>query len=126
AHHVNQTPVPPRLRNPGISRELNDLILEMLSKSPEARPSSALAVASRFRELLETDRWSDGEDSSSAPTIAAPVATAPEVPSSRSRRPSSNLRPAASTAQVSAANRNASGSPLARRMLRDVEAEPVM
>ncbi len=124
AHHVNKTPIPPKLRNPCISRELNDLILEMLAKSPESRPSSGQAVASALRELVEGDRWADrsvsADLSAAAPTVAAAPAEAEPTVSHPQRSQAAPPRP------IPPSNREQSGSPLARRMLRDVEAEPIM
>ncbi len=55
ASHVNATPDTPRSRNPAISPGLETLILRLLEKSPEARPSSGAEVAASIRELIATD-----------------------------------------------------------------------
>lgn len=55
ASHVNATPEPPRDRNPGLSSNLEALILRLLEKSPEARLSSGTEVAASIRELIATD-----------------------------------------------------------------------
>jgi hypothetical protein len=55
ASHVNATPDSPRSRNPAISPSLEALILRLLEKSPEARPSSGADVAASIRELIATD-----------------------------------------------------------------------
>ena len=55
ASHVNALPDPPRSRNPAISPALEALILRLLAKDPEARPSSGAEVAASIRELIATD-----------------------------------------------------------------------
>ncbi len=55
ASHVNATPDTPRSRNPAISAKLEALILRLLEKSPEARPSSGAEVAASIRELIAND-----------------------------------------------------------------------
>ena len=37
-------PAPPCQRNPGVPAELSELVMEMLAKSPQARPASAREV----------------------------------------------------------------------------------
>lgn len=49
--HVAEEPRPPRQLNPGCPVEVEQLILELLSKQAEKRPSSAAAVAARLRKL---------------------------------------------------------------------------
>ena len=45
AMHAGTLPERPRSRNPGLSEPLEDLILALLAKKPEARPASGAAVA---------------------------------------------------------------------------------
>lgn len=42
---MDEQPVPPRVMNPDIPRQLSDLIMGLLEKKPEDRPESAAAVA---------------------------------------------------------------------------------
>jgi eukaryotic-like serine/threonine-protein kinase len=49
--HVGEAPRPPRQLNPGCPVEVEQLILELLSKQAEQRPASAAAVAERLRKL---------------------------------------------------------------------------
>ncbi|CAN5890801.1 hypothetical protein BH23PLA1_BH23PLA1_04540 [soil metagenome] len=131
AQHVNDTPIPPKKRNPRISRDLDEFILQLLSKAPESRPGSGQAVASTLREILSGTRWADAsvadepQVSASSPTVATEPVPGPvpgPVPEnvSRAERAASTVKPSRPS------NRDRSGSPLARRMLRDVEAEPII
>ena len=56
AQHVNAAPEPPRLKCPAISENLESLILALLAKKPEARPSSGIAVALALRDEIERTR----------------------------------------------------------------------
>ncbi len=55
ASHVNATPDPPRLRNPALPPALDALILRLLEKSPDARPSSGSEVAATLRAMLSDE-----------------------------------------------------------------------
>jgi hypothetical protein len=46
-------PVPPRLRNPGIPLELENIILKLLEKDPKARGGSCLTLAEALAQLEE-------------------------------------------------------------------------
>jgi serine/threonine-protein kinase len=50
--HVTEPPVPPDRRDPGVSPGVSGLILRMLEKKRELRPSTPGALASRIRTLL--------------------------------------------------------------------------
>jgi serine/threonine protein kinase len=50
SQHVHAAPVTPRLHNPDIPHSLEQLILQLLAKNPQDRPSSADDV------LAETDQ----------------------------------------------------------------------
>jgi len=52
AQHIQVTPVAPSLRNPEIPKQIDSLILRMLSKEPDKRPASADEVLA----VLETSR----------------------------------------------------------------------
>lgn len=49
--HINEAPIPPRHLNPACPVQVEQLILELLSKTAEQRPPSAAAVAARLRRL---------------------------------------------------------------------------
>lgn len=55
AQHVSAIPERPRIRNPAISESLEALILQMLSKKPDHRPSSGTEIARRLREEMEKE-----------------------------------------------------------------------
>ena len=55
AQHVNAIPERPRIRNPDLSESLEALILQMLSKKPDQRPSSGSEIARRLREEMERE-----------------------------------------------------------------------
>jgi serine/threonine-protein kinase len=140
AQHAGSPPEPPRSRNPAISQPLERLILDLMAKSPEDRPSSGTSVAESLRAEIERIR---------AEEPAAPETTAPALPpaldlaelaklgeedkagasAARARRaapvtttltaPSKPVPPPASAADLVA-------SPLVRTMLRTVLSEPVM
>ncbi len=50
--HLHERPVPPRELYPSIPEGLSDLILELLAKRPDDRPSSGKAVARALEELV--------------------------------------------------------------------------
>ncbi len=52
AQHVNTAPEPPRQRNAEITEELERLILSLIAKHPEERPSSGREVAEHLRDLI--------------------------------------------------------------------------
>ena len=49
--HANATPIPPRAENPLIAPALSALVMQMLAKSPDERPSSAAEVRNRLAAL---------------------------------------------------------------------------
>jgi eukaryotic-like serine/threonine-protein kinase len=51
--HAGTSPELPRSRSPSLSAPLEELILALLAKKPEARPSSGAAVAQALREELQ-------------------------------------------------------------------------
>jgi len=56
SQHLNTPPVAPSFHNPSLPPALNDLILKLLAKNPQDRPSSAeevLAVLQTLREQIE-------------------------------------------------------------------------
>ena len=81
ASHVNARPDPPRSRNPAISADLEALILRLLAKDPEARPSSGSDVAASIRELIAADPTLGDVQATELPgdPSAAVVHTAPTM-----------------------------------------------
>lgn len=73
-HHVNTAPEPPRSRNPEISESFEQLILRLLSKDPDGRPSSGREVASLLRTLREEGRLLATSEAAGPTTSAAVVA----------------------------------------------------
>ena len=49
--HANETPVPPKSRNPDVPDAIDDLVVRLLSKDPDDRPPSASALADELRSL---------------------------------------------------------------------------
>jgi len=69
SQHLNTPPVAPSFHNPSLPPALNDLILKLLAKDPQDRPSSAddvLAVLQTLREQIE-----QGELVAAAEPVAA-------------------------------------------------------
>jgi class 3 adenylate cyclase len=52
SQHINTAPVAPSWHNPEVPRQLEDLILRLLAKRVDDRPSSAGQVASELRQVL--------------------------------------------------------------------------
>ncbi|MHC5538370.1 serine/threonine-protein kinase, partial [Singulisphaera rosea] len=53
SQHMNSEPEPPRARNSEISKGLEALILQLLAKEPDRRPSSGAQVAAAIRAEIE-------------------------------------------------------------------------
>jgi tRNA A-37 threonylcarbamoyl transferase component Bud32/tetratricopeptide (TPR) repeat protein len=51
--HLNQPPTPPKDHNPEVGATLNNLILSLLEKSPNQRPSSTTVVRQKLLAALE-------------------------------------------------------------------------
>ena len=51
--HLNADPVPPSRHNPAVPAALDELVGELLAKTPERRPSSAAAVRERLEEIRD-------------------------------------------------------------------------
>ena len=67
-------PVPPNEHNPQIPPRLSNLILKLLEKEPDARPSSAMLVA-QLLETIEQDLASGSQDSFRADSFLGNSAT---------------------------------------------------
>jgi len=120
AQHVKSEPEPPRARNSQLSAEAEQLVLRLLAKDPDARPSNAAEVAETLRLLLAEDRWHAAEASETVAmagstngeaTDFGPVAAAEAAAVSAAPAPRAYKRP--------------KGLDEAERMIREVEAEPV-
>ena len=138
ASHAGANPDAPRARNPALSTGVEALILKLLAKSPDARPSSGAAAAAMIRDLLASD-----------PTLGTSAAPAPwpargDSVDGAAPAPRPDGQPTAATliaspfdslgaapAGVSAATPPSASVPeapkaLADRMLADVDAEPMV
>ena len=73
--HVRVEPKPARERNPAIPAALNDIVMQMLAKSPGDRPQSAAEVRDRLRQAL-----ADSEDRSDELTTIAMAAALASTP----------------------------------------------
>lgn len=150
AMHAGTLPERPRSRNPGLSEPLEDLILALLAKKPEARPTSGAAVAQALRE--EVDRISvqeptEAQDAAAARAQAEAVRAAPDL-AALARLEQEDSHGGAAAAELTgktapARNRKRPApppapapppvnapdlvtSPLVQKMLRTVLAEPVI
>jgi len=72
SQHLNTPPVAPSFHNPSLPPALNDLILKLLAKNPEDRPSSADEVLTALQSLRE--QVEQGEVvAATEPPAAAPI-----------------------------------------------------
>ncbi|MDZ7704563.1 MAG: protein kinase [Trueperaceae bacterium] len=88
--HLNDTPTPPSRRVPLLPFEIDRLVLELLHKAPERRPSSARDVAKTIRTLLPT---LDGDAPSVTRADRADDNRADDNRAEPTARPSRLLRP---------------------------------
>jgi eukaryotic-like serine/threonine-protein kinase len=86
ANHVSSPPEPPRSKNSALSPELEALILRLLAKAPEARPSSGAETATLIRALLASD-----------PTLSASPPGKPRLPTGPTAAPRADGQPTALT-----------------------------
>ncbi|HEY4823719.1 MAG TPA: protein kinase [Solirubrobacteraceae bacterium] len=75
--HVRVAPKPAIERNPNIPPSLNDLVMQMLAKSPKDRPQTAAEVRDRLRQAIANP--GDG-DALTTLAMAAALPTAATVP----------------------------------------------
>jgi eukaryotic-like serine/threonine-protein kinase len=73
--HVRVEPKPARERNAAIPPALNDLVMQMLAKSPGDRPQTAAEVRDRLRQALADHQ--DGSDDRTTIAMAAAMAPTP-------------------------------------------------
>lgn len=85
--HINEKPLPPRMINPSIPQQLENLILKCLQKKPEQRYATAGQVAEEFGQMLSkkdaTEAFSLGEAFKSwqlAGTISIPATLPKDLP----------------------------------------------
>jgi hypothetical protein len=72
SQHLNTPPVAPSFHNPSLPPALNDLILKLLAKNPDDRPSSAdevLATLQALREQIEKGEVVAPAEAPAAPSI---------------------------------------------------------
>src|SRR6185312_4562434 len=74
---LQQPPVKPSARVPGIPAEIEELVLKMIARRPEDRPRDAFAVAVALEKILE--KMEAERLSLSRAPAAAPVDDAPEL-----------------------------------------------
>ena len=150
AMHAGTLPERPRSRNPGLSEPLEDLILALLAKKPGARPASGAAVAQVLREEVErisVQEPAEAQDAAEARAQAEAVPAALDLaalarleledshggaaaaelmgktaPARNRTRPSPPPAPAPPPVNAT----DLVTSPLVRKMLRTVLAEPVI
>jgi len=137
AQHVNAPVEPPRSRNPDVSRELERIILSLLAKNPDDRPASGDVVAVALREEAERERRRHPAAGPGAVAAATAVdGLAPTVTRGQSEPPPTASMPAAAATPtltlppapepVPAAGVLKVASPLARGMLEEVLARPMV
>ena len=85
AQHAGSEPDPPRVRNPGVSEDLDALIRSLLAKRPEARPRSSAVVAESLRREVDRivrDRQGTTPATSMAGTQTQSASFSPTAPAS--------------------------------------------
>jgi eukaryotic-like serine/threonine-protein kinase len=135
SQHVNGVPVPAVKRNPEIAAPLNALIMSMLEKNPELRPTSGKAVAEALRQLAQDNRWSSASGAAEAEATASAAAMVESVridssgrsvsSSSGSGTPRTNFGGVAGVAGPSTLDPGGKAGPLARQIVEEIVAEPI-
>lgn len=120
SHHVHAEVEPPRARTPGINPDLDELILELLAKAPDARPGSGREVAERLRALAI------GAANNASPTADAGEPGAPSG-SFLTTQAQPGVLPPTVAALPATPSRTASRSDAnpAQTMIEAVEADPI-
>lgn len=96
--HANETPVPPKSKNPDVPDATEELVVRLLSKDPDSRPPSASALADDLRRLARGEapkRPPAAEETSPGqgdPTRTAPAYSRERGGERRPRRPDRGAR----------------------------------
>ena len=141
ACHATTEPDPPRSINPSLSSTLEQLILSLMMKDPARRPASGSQVAESLRQLISAE-VSAGENAASLSIAERPSASGSSTFSPKSEplrsqptqatlirtgvEPSIAVPLVASTSSASVLAVGGSSRAIARAMLDDVVAEPVL
>jgi hypothetical protein len=83
---ASQDPRPPRQVNPGVPREVSDLVMHLLAKDPAGRPPSAAAVAEALAAL-------ERAEAAIPAVVAVPVPPLPKADTPAGPRPTATARP---------------------------------
>lgn len=140
AQHAGSPPPPIPPETPGLSRELERLITGLMAKRPQDRPAGGAVVAAVLRAEANRLRAQSGAAGGAARTEAAAepvfdIGTLAELGEGRkaepateapSRRPASTAVAPAPAAFSGAEAADLAASPLVRKMLRTILAEPVL
>ena len=95
--HANETPAPPKSRNPDVPDATDDLVVRLLSKDPDDRPPSASALADELHRLARApERTPEPADPSGRSSGTSPTSVYPKVGGGKAgpRRPASRTNPA--------------------------------
>ncbi len=84
---INAQPRPPSEHRPGLSAGVDGLVLDLLAKSPDARPATAAEVRDRLRRLAGAVLDGAATAPMTATTVPLTAATAPIATAGLSRRP---------------------------------------
>ncbi len=143
ASHIGADPEPPRSKNPGVSPDLESLVLNLMAKSPENRPASGASVASAIRDLLAHDpTLRPGRTVGTPPVLSMGPAVASlrpaglltidirstEIPDAVRGPSSSEIAAAPAGVAPGSSPSNAGGSApriLAARLLADIVSQPI-
>jgi serine/threonine-protein kinase len=138
SQHVHGTPVPPQQKNPDVSVELASLIGRLLAKNPEARPHSGKEVGELLRNLAGRSRQASAggpptgglpTNGNAGPPSVSPASwsvTAPAASLDDSRSFGASMADLAAPMEVAPALVDKKAIALARRMIDQVVADPVV
>ncbi|WP_337175878.1 serine/threonine-protein kinase [Paludisphaera sp.] len=140
AQHANNPPPPILPGTPDVSPELERLILSLLAKRPEDRPPGGLAVAAALRDeaaRLRGETVAPGEATPAEAEAAGPMfdvgalaelgeGRKAEPAGARKARRAAKAAPARAAAISGVEAADLASSPLVRKMLRTILAEPVL
>ncbi|WP_405922385.1 PQQ-binding-like beta-propeller repeat protein [Streptomyces sp. NBC_00122] len=125
AAHLHATPTPPGDIRPEVPAALDDLVLALLAKDPDDRPSSAAEVHHRLRELPTTTPTHGPDTHPPGPhtnivNASPPTGTGPDTPEGRTTVPRTHPLHQAPTATAPTPERvpgPAAGTPPAPRRI---------